>query len=257
MSLATLGSHARADQRAHTAFLAARPRHDPNTGGSAIVAALETAWGDVRTHHRELPAVVIITGSGWSSHGLTWGHFARDRWHDAITHGRRPEIFVGGERLATGADLTLQTLLHEACHAIAYARGVDDTSSGHRYHNAKFLSLANEVGLSYPDDRPHHSLGYSAVVLTSDARKRYVSTINALRRAITVHLDDPSKLIAGLPTGLGGHGGRVVGGRGRKGTGGASRIKLTCNCGRSLYASAKTYDEGEIICGICDGEFKA
>jgi hypothetical protein len=43
---------------------------------------------------------------------------------------RKPELFVAGECLAEGPRQTLQTMLHEAVHALAHVRGVNDTSRG-------------------------------------------------------------------------------------------------------------------------------
>jgi hypothetical protein len=45
-----------------------------------------------------------------------------------------PEVFVGGEGLIRGAASVLETLLHEAAHALAYVRDIKDTSRQGRYH---------------------------------------------------------------------------------------------------------------------------
>ena len=45
--------------------------------------------------------------------------------------------------MAYGGAGVLQVLLHEAAHALAFARGIKDTSrSGNRYHNRRFANLA-------------------------------------------------------------------------------------------------------------------
>ena len=49
---------------------------------------------------------------------------------------RKPGRFVAGECLAEGPRQTLQTMLYEAVHALARARGVNDTSRGGKYHGA-------------------------------------------------------------------------------------------------------------------------
>jgi len=63
--------------------------------GSAVVAALEDAWTAVRTHHPDVPQVVIVLGAGSETRrGLfKWGHFAAGR----------PEVLVSGEGLRRGA----------------------------------------------------------------------------------------------------------------------------------------------------------
>jgi hypothetical protein len=224
--------------------------------GSSVVAALEAAYGSVRESFPELPDAVVITGSGLDGYGLRWGHFAHDRWVDDIAHGRRPELFVGGERLATGAVLTMQTLLHECAHALAVARDVKDTSRGFRYHNKRFVSLANALGLEYPHDAPDSTIGFSAVVLTDTGKARWRDQIDALHLALTLHLDDPSALFGGLlgggGAGMGGHGAPV---RRRRGTGGASYVKATCDCPRVIRVAPSVLAEGEITCDVCKTTF--
>lgn len=238
----------------------ANPTPAPHTnGGSRIVRLLEAAWADIRHNHPELPDVVMITGSGLDARGLTWGHFARDAWVDDLAQGRKPELFVGGERLATGAELTLQTLLHEATHALACVRGVKDCSRQNRYHNHRFVEIAQEVGLTYPHQAPDPTIGYSAVELTDDARARYRHTIALLAEAVSLHLDDPSPLLIGVGGGaLGGHGaptGKTT--KAPKGTGGASSVKATCGCqpARIIRASHKVLDQAPITCGACGQDF--
>lgn len=54
---------------------------------------------------------------------------------------RWAEVFVGGEGLARGPADVLATLLHEAAHALAHVRGIQDTSRQGRWHNAQFKAL--------------------------------------------------------------------------------------------------------------------
>ncbi len=117
---------------------------------SAIVAALEATWAAIHSEHPEVPAVVIVLASG--SIGvprgtLRLGHFAAMRWHQSGAETRLPEVFVGGEGLARGAVDVLGTLLHEATHALAHVRGVQECSRQGRYHNRRFQALAAEMGL--------------------------------------------------------------------------------------------------------------
>jgi hypothetical protein len=97
--------------------------------------------------------VVVVTGTGLSSSALhidaKWGHFGADHWvegHpteegqgaalDLSTARRKPELFIAGECLAESPRQTLQTMLHEAVHALAHVRGVKDTSRGGKYHTS-------------------------------------------------------------------------------------------------------------------------
>lgn len=79
------------------------------------------------------------------------GHFASTRWRLADApagSGALPEVFVGGEGLAAGDAQVLGTLLHEAAHAIAHTREIQDASGQGRYHNRRYAALAAEVGLA-------------------------------------------------------------------------------------------------------------
>lgn len=107
----------------------------PTPTGSRIIAVLEHAWCAIRTRHPDVPPVVVITGTGRESRGFaTLGHFGADRWQSPESEGGRlPELFIAGELLAgngghTGGRTVLKTLLHEAAHGLASARGIKDCS---------------------------------------------------------------------------------------------------------------------------------
>jgi hypothetical protein len=53
----------------------------------------------------------------------------------------------------------LGTLLHEATHGLAHARGIRDTSRQGRYHNKRYAQLATELGLQVAEVDP---IGWSA-----------------------------------------------------------------------------------------------
>lgn len=238
--------------------------------GSTIIAALEAAYASVRRNHPDLPEVVFITGTGLMGRGAKWGHYGRDRWvlgkaadgTATLTddQGRLPEIFIAGERLACGAADTFQTLLHEAVHALAAVRNVKEVSRDFRYHNQRFVALAEELGLEWPADAtPDSTIGFSAVVLREDTVKAYAATIAALDAAIAAHLDTFQRL-------------GLVAGKGTAGTGAAqggeapklpaapkpksrSNLKASCGCGRIIRASAKVLAEAPITCGTCGEDF--
>jgi hypothetical protein len=173
------------------------------TTGSGLIAALEQTWADIRRRTPELPEVVVVTGTGLSSGALhidaKWGHFGADHWvegHpteqgqgaalDLSAARRKPELFVAGECLAEGPRQTLQTMLHEAVHALAHVRGVKDTSRGGKYHNKReFVALAGELGLAWPQgQRPHPVIGFSEVQLTEQTLAGYTDTLAYLGAAI-------------------------------------------------------------------------
>ena len=57
-------------------------------------------------------------------------------------------LFVAGECLAESPRQTLQTMLHEAVHALAHTRGVKDTSRGGKYHNKR--AFVAPAGSAWP-----------------------------------------------------------------------------------------------------------
>jgi hypothetical protein len=85
---------------------------------SRLVAALEHAWTAIRTHHPEVPQVVIVVASGSDprSRRLNLGHFAAGRWQ--LTSPQvptdRPKVLVSGEGLQRSPVDVLGTLLPEA-----------------------------------------------------------------------------------------------------------------------------------------------
>jgi hypothetical protein len=245
--------------------------------GSGLIAALEQTWTDIRRRTPELPEVVVVTGTGLSSTAVhidaKWGHFGADHWvegHpteegqgaalDLSATRRKPELFVAGECLAEGPRQTLQTMLHEAVHALAHVRGVKDTSRGGKYHNKReFVALAGRLGLAWPQGRrPHPVIGFSEVTLTEQTLADYADTLAYLGAAIRLYRDTFRRL--GL---LGGQGGDKEQ-EGQDGDGQEStsktgeRFKVACGCQppRSFWIRAKQYTPGPISCGVCGQDFQ-
>lgn len=213
---------------------------------SPMVAALEGAWSAIQARHPELPQVVIVVGAG-SGHGpsLTLGHFAAMRWRapeparDDENDGGGPaegqrwaEVFVGGEGLARGPAEVLATLLHEAAHALAHVRGIKDTSRQGRWHNARFKSLAEEVGITVEKDG---RIGWSPTTIPSETRASYAQVIAELRAVLRLH-------------------------RAIEATGGGVTKKpgtppAVCACGRKIRVARAVLAAGPIECGACGGPF--
>jgi hypothetical protein len=196
-----------------------------------LVAALETTWAAIRARHPEVPQVVLVVGagSGAAAGGLKLGHFAALRWHH---HDQRlPEVFVGGEGLAHGPTEVLATLLHEAAHALAHVRGVQDTSRQGRWHNARFKALADELGIAVTKDP---RLGWSPTALRGDTAETYADTITALGKALRLHrATDPAPV------------------RGPRKT----TPPCVCDCGRRIRVSPSVLAAGPITCGLCGTDF--
>jgi len=100
------------------------------TEGSPVDRALEDAWATIRHHHPELPEVFIVVGAGSGTRQhLRHGHPAAMRWQ---RHDQR--LSVDGDGLKRGAVVVFGALLHEAAHALAQARNINDTTRRGRCH---------------------------------------------------------------------------------------------------------------------------
>ncbi len=240
----------------------ATPKIAKKQTGSEIVKALEALWTSIRKRHQELPDVVIITGSAISN-GMAWAHFWRERWEDRTDATKRPEMFISGERLAAGAELTLQSMLHEAAHALACVREEQDTSRQGRYHNKIFVRMAEELGLEYSHEGPDSTIGFSAVTLQEQTKALYKAEVEKLDAAIKVYLNDP--YLVGLATGTngtsgsGGDGTHRIAKRGtlKPTTPSRNNVKYVCDCPkpRVMRMAPSTFEIASVICAECEQSF--
>ncbi|WP_037572445.1 hypothetical protein [Phaeacidiphilus oryzae] len=183
-----------------------------------LAAELAVAWGDIQRHHPDLPDLAA------------------------------PESLIGESSSACGTELNFERLLHEAAHGLAAARGIRDTSRAGRYHNRRFLGLADELGLDHSAD-PHPSSGFSLVTMRPETRERYAETIERLDLALGAHSDAAS--------GKGERGRTFRGPATRHGSsGGGVRVKAVCGCGRNVRVVPSVLAQAAIVCGACGQPFQ-
>ena len=199
---------------------------------SRLLAVLEDIWTAIRRNHPEVPPVVIIIASGTDSRQPKWGHYASGRWY--ASNVKHAEVMISGEGLARTPREVLGTLLHEAAHALAAARGITGTSRQGRYHNKKYAVLATELGLDVAETP---GFGWTITTVPDATASRYAAQLAALKDAMTLwrnteHIPAAAK---GRSTNL---------------------IAAQCSCGRKIRVAASTLDEAPIICQACDGYFK-
>jgi hypothetical protein len=249
--------------------------------GSEIVKCLEVLYAAIRKRHPELPEVVMVTGSGIANGSGKWAHVSigyhwedRHEGDDAAEIVKRNEMFIAGERLACGADYTLQTMLHECAHLLNVVRDVQDCSRQGRYHNMKFVETAREMGLDYLRTRdngkgksvldPDSTIGFSAVEIKEETKITYKREIESLDKAIRAAINDPFALslvgkIGGGSNGTGGgDGSHTIGRRARTpGTPSRNNIKYVCGCEkpRIMRMSPSAFAEFPITCGGCGQDF--
>lgn len=220
------------------------PAGDPGTPpeASALVAACEEAWRAIQAHHPEVPHPVIILGSGVERGRLVkLGHWSTGRW---VADGELAgEVLLAGEALNLPAPDVFEVLLHEAAHGLNAARHVRDTSRGGRYHNRRFKTTAEELGLDVTAMPPY---GLAKTTLGRTARERYGDEIETIADAMRIvrqlsrHTKAPG---AGTPdTDTGGN---------RAG----SIRPAVCGCGRRMRMAPSVLELGPVLCGLCNETF--
>jgi len=229
--------------------------------GSATIAILEQAWTKVRRFAKtyadvDLPYVQIVTGSaqiGAPRGYLRMGSFIPELWEARRAEGKVHEIFIAGETLGAGADVTLTTLLHEAAHVMAWVKGEKDTTRQRRYHNGTFRKNAETFGLEYAHERANEDLGYSDVTLSDFGRVLWGEELAALATTVAViggahlaHPEDPSD-----PRRTSDPGPVVT-----RPPAAPQRRRSTYKCGcRSMLMHAEEMALGPVMCGVCGEEF--
>lgn len=196
-----------------------------------LVATLETAWAAIRANHHEVPAVVMIVGSGTATKQSKYGHFAPIRWQ----HGeqRLAEVLISGEGLKRPVEEVFTTLLHEATHALAHVREIKDTSRQGRWHNQKFAELASELGLDTSKDP---RIGWSKCTLRPATADTYTTVLADLKNALIAYRHPEVN----------------GGGETRKNN---NAIACACQCPRRIRVAKQVLELGEITCGVCDATF--
>jgi hypothetical protein len=203
---------------------------------SRLVAALEHAWTAIRSHHPDVPQVVIVVASGSDprSRRLNLGHFAAARWQLTDQATDRAEVLVSGEGLQRGPVDVLGTLLHEAAHGLAHARTISDTSRQGRYHNRRYATLAGELGLDVAHVQP---IGWTATSVPESTASRYVEVLAELAAALVLWRRAEQVSPAGP-------------GRSR------NALACSCACGRRIRVARSVLELAPILCGGCAQPFE-
>jgi hypothetical protein len=215
---------------------------------SHVVAALENAYAALRRRWHELPPVVITVF--YDRHRSVRGYFWDGQWRSAA-NPMLPELHVDSTILGDPPEAILKTLVHEAAHALAKARSVNDTSREGRYHNQRFADLAREMGLEVTTDR---QIGFRTPALQpawlAGAYAPLIQVIAAASRRLWQ--DDRFAGISGAGSVRGANVSPVTtsGPKGRL-------IKAVCRCSppRIIRVARSTLDAAPIQCTACGGEF--
>ncbi len=226
---------------------------------SRLVAACENAWRAIQEHHPDLPDTVIVLGSGIERGRLVkLGHWWSGQW--VVDHGARSEVLIAGEALHLPASDVFQILLHEAAHGISAARSVKDTSRAGRYHNQRFKTIAQNVGLRVRRQDPY---GWAHTELTPTTRLRYTEPIGVLADEMHLARTLPRNIHIGPDNddhdhendhgrdGDRGHDRDDGHGNGRS----TASPPAMCGCGRRLRMAPSVLAQGPVVCGLCGQDF--
>lgn len=231
---------------------------------SPILAVLEDFWSVLRAEHG-LPAVTLVIASGSHKNkpgDLTMGSFNPARWTTGTAGELRDEIMIAAESFKDGAIEVLDTMLHEAAHVLARARGIKDTSRAGRYHNKRYKALAEELGLVVACDTV---IGWSTTSVPDATAERYRKHLEALGAVLSGHRRHEADVFSvqapsapqDAPEGgdedpaadpdAGDDGGKSGGKRGL--------YVCVCQPPRKLRVSKSVAELGAILCGVCGVDF--
>jgi hypothetical protein len=178
------------------------------------------------------------------------GHFAALRWKAREHDGQQlHEVVVVAEHLDRTAKDVAETLLHEAAHAMNFAKGVKDCSAS-QYHNAKFRDAAEALGLSV-SRIPHY--GYALTKRVPSPTDRYAQEIEHLQ-SVLIHRRRP--LIMVPPSGPTTDGDDSDSTPDDDMRSRNRNLKATCACPYVIRLSRKTLSETTIRCESCGEAFR-
>ncbi len=202
----------------------------PPPPARTLTEVLAQLWADTRAVHPTLPPVSIVVSTERPS-----ADHSHDRWGD----GSALQIVVSRETLEQGAEAVLTAVIHDAAHLRNWAAGVVDTTRHGHYHNARFRTSAEALGLSWPEGQlAPPSVGFRDVSFAQPARDCMPPLLlGTLQAAITDVLPELAPR------------------RGSKQT--SPRVTAECQCqpARKIQITPRALEQGPIICGICQGAF--
>jgi hypothetical protein len=178
-------------------------------GQAQLDAAVAALWQAVRVEHDELPETA------------------------PVLNARYP-----GEAAPATAAAVATSLLREAVHELAEARGVTVTSRGGRYHNKTFAQFAAELGLLAEGDYKARG-GFAEVSLPAETETRYAAELDAIDRVLAEHpVPAPEPRTA------------------KKSDDGGRKVTAVCGCtpAHRIWLSRTTLEQQVVMCSRCARE---
>lgn len=223
----------------------------PDDLSVALITALSAVWTAIRRNHPEVPAVVLLPAPAQKGRESVLGHFAALRWRPVRSDegAHYHEVVVVAENLNRGTLDLLDTLLHEAAHAVNHERKVFDCSRS-QYHNRHFKRTAEELGLLVKQV-PHY--GFADTSLAPGTFERYSPEVATLEQAL-IHRERPPSPSA--PPGTTPVGGEGEDDNGDTGNQGSRSRKAVCQCPFIIRVAKKTLSDTTIRCESCGEPFR-
>jgi hypothetical protein len=135
---------------------------------------LREVWGGIQRRHPDVPDVLI------QIHPL--GHYPDGAVPSAVfIPDPEPTVVMTDRAITSPTTAILELLLHEAAHALAYVRGVNDGQEP--YHTEAFGVLAAELGLRVDDSDVQGHRGYNIVHLDAATAEEYADELRLLATA--------------------------------------------------------------------------
>lgn len=218
-----------------------------------LISAMAACWSAIRERHPDVPGVVLLPAPAQRGRMNVLGHFAPIRWKtkradDVLLH----EVVVVAEHLDRSAEDIFETLVHEAAHALNFARGIFDCSPTSQYHNAKFKLAADELGLEVMKV-PHYGWAYTTLAETT--KEAYSAVVTGLDEAL-VHRRKPVLIV--VPPSMPPTGDQTpTAGKDAEDDStpvGRSR-KAICSCPHIIRVSKKVMEATTIRCDSCGNPF--
>lgn len=212
-----------------------------------LIEALTRIWSRIRVHHPEVPGVMLLAAPSLRRDLSALGHFAPLRWRHKEKGGvHYHEVVVVAEHLDRNPADIVETLLHEAAHALNFARGIKDCTAS-QYHNQLFKAAAEELGLTV-EQVPHY--GFALTGLKPGTITRYEEDIKQLAEVI-IHRAK-SVALSGVETPpKPGDADTTPGDR----HGSRSR-KAVCRCPFIIRVAKSTLEQTRIRCETCGEVFE-
>lgn len=211
-----------------------------------LIEALSRVWSKIRTRHPEVPPVVLLPAPSSHPQMRVLGHFAALRWR-----GRRDyslhEVVVVAEHLDRPPEDIVETLLHEAAHALNFERGINDCTAS-QYHNRSFKKAARELGLDVAQVLHY---GFAFTRLPPETAELYKEETEHLRDVL-VHRHRPGS----APVGLGLPPIGTNDGTADSDKPGSRSRKAMCICPFIIRVSKKTFETTTIRCDTCGEPFR-